>query len=84
MKIDRACFAKLLDFVEQFPRYFVGSNAGPAHRGWLDSRPRPLQGGHFGFAMARAGMERRYRSLDSTTSGWNRSLADVRCTPGQF
>ena len=27
MKIDRACFAKLLDFVGQFPHYFVGSNA---------------------------------------------------------
>ena len=25
MKIDRACFAKLLDFVGQFPHYFVGS-----------------------------------------------------------
>ena len=27
MKIDRACFGKLLDFVGQFPHYFVGSNA---------------------------------------------------------
>ena len=27
MKIDRACFGKLLDFVRQFPHYFVGSNA---------------------------------------------------------
>ena len=27
MKIDRACFSKLLDFVGQFPHYFVGSNA---------------------------------------------------------
>ena len=27
MKIDKACFAKLLDFVRQFPHYFVGSNA---------------------------------------------------------
>ena len=27
MRIDRDCFAKLLDFVRQFPHYFVGSNA---------------------------------------------------------
>ena len=27
MKIERATFGKLLDFVEQFPHYFVGSNA---------------------------------------------------------
>ena len=27
MKIDRSCFEKLLDFEEQFPHYFVGSNA---------------------------------------------------------
>ena len=27
MKIDRACFRKLLDFIGQFPHYFVGSNA---------------------------------------------------------
>ena len=27
MKIDHACFRKLLDFVGQFPHYFVGSNA---------------------------------------------------------
>ena len=27
MKIDKATFRKLLDFVKQFPHYFVGSNA---------------------------------------------------------
>lgn len=27
MKIERATFGKLLDFVQQFPHYFVGSNA---------------------------------------------------------
>lgn len=27
MKIERATFGKLLDFVTQFPHYFVGSNA---------------------------------------------------------
>ena len=27
MKIDRAAFTKLFDFVKQFPHYFLGSNA---------------------------------------------------------
>ena len=27
MRVDRDCFFKLLDFVRQFPHYFVGSNA---------------------------------------------------------
>ena len=27
MKIDEPCFRKLMDFVRQFPHYFVGSNA---------------------------------------------------------
>lgn len=27
MKIDRKCFAQLLDFVKAFPHYFIGSNA---------------------------------------------------------
>ena len=29
MKIDAACFERLLDFVDAFPFYFVGSNADP-------------------------------------------------------
>ena len=27
MKIDRDTFVRLLDFEEQFPHYFIGSNA---------------------------------------------------------
>ena len=58
MKIDRACFAKLLDFVEQFPHYFVGSNADLPIVGGSILAHDHFQGGHFEFAMARAGMER--------------------------
>ena len=29
MKIDKAAFTKLFDFVKQFPHYFLGSNADP-------------------------------------------------------
>ena len=57
MKIDRALFAKLLDFVEIFPHYFIGSNADlPIVGGSILSHDH-MQGGHYTFAMARMGKE---------------------------
>jgi UDPglucose--hexose-1-phosphate uridylyltransferase len=54
MKIERATFAKLLDFVAQFPHYFVGSNADlPIVGGSILSHDH-FQGGHYEFAMAKA------------------------------
>ncbi len=58
MKIERATFGKLLDFVEQFPHYFVGSNADlPIVGGSILSHDH-FQGGHYEFAMAKAPEER--------------------------
>lgn len=58
MKIERATFAKLLDFVGQFPHYFVGSNADlPIVGGSILSHDH-FQGGHYEFAMAKAPVER--------------------------
>ena len=58
MKIECATFAKLLDFVEQFPHYFVGSNADlPIVGGSILSHDH-FQGGHYEFAMAKAPIER--------------------------
>lgn len=57
MKIDRACFCKLFDFVRQFPHYFVGSNADlPIVGGSILSHDH-FQGGHYTFAMAKAAVE---------------------------
>jgi UDPglucose--hexose-1-phosphate uridylyltransferase len=57
MKIERATFAKLLDFVQQFPHYFVGSNADlPIVGGSILSHDH-FQGGHYTFAMAKAPVE---------------------------
>ena len=39
MKIERATFAKLFDFVKQFPHYFVGSNADLPIVGGSDPKP---------------------------------------------
>ena len=58
MKIERATFGKLLDFVSQFPHYFVGSNADlPIVGGSILSHDH-FQGGHYEFAMARAPIEK--------------------------
>ena len=57
MKIDRACFGKLLDFVRQFPHYFVGSNADLPIVGGSILAHDHFQGGHYTFAMAKAPVE---------------------------
>ena len=60
MKIDRAAFCKLFDFVKQFPHYFVGSNADlPIVGGSILSHDH-FQGGHYEFAMAKAPVERTF------------------------
>ncbi|MBQ3291429.1 MAG: UDP-glucose--hexose-1-phosphate uridylyltransferase [Mogibacterium sp.] len=57
MKIDRACFGKLLDFVRQFPHYFVGSNADLPIVGGSILAHDHFQGGRYTFAMAKAEIE---------------------------
>ncbi len=58
MKIDRACFEKLLDFVDQFPHYFVGSNADLPIVGGSILAHDHFQGGRYRFAMEAAPVER--------------------------
>ena len=57
MKIDRACFGKLLDFVCQFPHYFVGSNADLPIVGGSILAHDHFQGGRYTFAMEKAPVE---------------------------
>ena len=57
MVIDRDCFSKLLDFVRQFPHYFVGSNADLPIVGGSILAHDHFQGGRYVFAMERAGIE---------------------------
>ena len=57
MKIDRAAFTKLFDFIKLFPHYFLGSNADlPIVGGSILSHDH-FQGGHYTFAMAKAKIE---------------------------
>ena len=58
MKIDRAAFGKLLDFVTLFPHYFLGSNADlPIVGGSILSHDH-FQGGRYTFAMTKAPIEK--------------------------
>ena len=83
MKIERATFAKLLDFVEQFPHYFVGSNADlPIVGGSILSHDH-FQGGHYEFAMAKAPVEKTitFEGYEDVAAGivkWPMSVIRIR------
>ena len=84
MKIERATFRKLLDFVKQFPHYFVGSNADlPIVGGSILSHDH-FQGGHYTFAMERAPMERSvsfpgFEDVEAGIVKWPMSVIRLRC-----
>jgi UDPglucose--hexose-1-phosphate uridylyltransferase len=60
MKIDRAVFSKLFDIVDQFPHYFVGSNADLPIVGGSILSHEHFQGGRYTFAMEKAEIEREF------------------------
>lgn len=57
MKIDRSAFEKLLDFIELFPHYFIGSNADLPIVGGSILTHEHFQGGNYEFAMAKVPIE---------------------------
>lgn len=71
MKIDAACFEKLLDFVSQFPHYFVGSNADLPIVGGSILAHDHFQGGRYTFAMEKAPVETPFdfRGYDDVRGG---------------
>ena len=84
MAINRATFRKLLDFVGQFPHYFVGSNADlPIVGGSILSHDH-FQGGRYTFAMEVAAIERelRFAGFGDVAAGivkWPMSVIRLRC-----
>jgi len=61
MKISRATFANLVDFLDLFPHYFAGSNADlPIVGGSILSHDH-YQGGRYTFAMDKAFVEQEYK-----------------------
>ncbi|SEQ27976.1 galactokinase/galactose-1-phosphate uridylyltransferase, family 2,TIGR01239 [Lachnospiraceae bacterium RM5] len=61
MVINRDTFAKLFDFIDFLPHYFVGSNADLPIVGGSILSHEHFQGGNYEFAMAKAPMEKRFR-----------------------
>ena len=84
MKIERATFRKLLDFVALFPHYFVGSNADlPIVGGSILSHDH-FQGGHYEFAMAKAPIEKSwvfpgYEDVEAGIVHWPMSCIRLTC-----
>ena len=84
MKIEHGTFCKLLDFVEQFPHYFVGSNADlPIVGGSILSHDH-FQGGHYEFAMAKAPVEKTFHveafaDVEAGIVKWPMSVIRLRC-----
>lgn len=84
MAINRSTFKKLLDFVKQFPHYFVGSNADlPIVGGSILSHDH-FQGGHYSFAMAKAPIEREltFKGFSDVKAGivkWPMSVIRLSC-----
>lgn len=57
IEINESAFARLLDFITLFPRYFIGSNADLPIVGGSILSHEHFQGGRFEFAMERAPVE---------------------------
>jgi UDPglucose--hexose-1-phosphate uridylyltransferase len=85
MKIEKATFVKLFDFVKLFPHYFLGSNADlPIVGGSILSHDH-FQGGHYTFAMAKAGIEEHvevkgYEDVEVGIVKWPMSVLRLRGT----
>ncbi|MCQ2421300.1 MAG: UDP-glucose--hexose-1-phosphate uridylyltransferase [Clostridia bacterium] len=84
MRITRATFEKFMDFLEQFPHYFVGSNAGlPIVGGSILSHDH-FQGGHYTFAMEKTAIETKlsFKGFEDVEAGiinWPMSVIRLRC-----
>ena len=84
MKIERATFRKLLDFVGLVPDYFVCSNADlPIVGGSILSHDH-FQGGHYEFAMAKAPIEKSwvfpgFEDVDAGIVHWPMSCIRLTC-----
>lgn len=83
MKIERATFVKLFDFIKQFPHYFLGSNADlPIVGGSILSHDH-FQGGNYTFAMAKAPIEKSfviagYEDVEAGIVKWPLSVIRIR------
>lgn len=84
MKIEKATFIKLFDFIKLFPHYFLGSNADlPIVGGSILSHDH-FQGGHYTFAMEKAPVIQNFtvKGYEDVTCGivkWPLSVIRLQC-----
>ncbi|MCR5099216.1 MAG: UDP-glucose--hexose-1-phosphate uridylyltransferase [Lachnospiraceae bacterium] len=84
MKIEKATFIKLFDFIKLFPHYFLGSNADlPIVGGSILSHDH-FQGGHYAFAMERAEIIKSftvpgYEDVKAGIVKWPLSVIRLQC-----
>jgi UDPglucose--hexose-1-phosphate uridylyltransferase len=71
MKISQKTFERLFDFVEQFPHYFIGSNADLPIVGGSILSHEHFQGGRHVFPMETAAAEREFS---------NAEFSDIKCS----
>ncbi len=71
MKIDKTAFSKLLEFVNLFPHYFIGSNADLPIVGGSILSHEHFQGGRYEFAMERAPIEKKveFKGFEDVEAG---------------
>ena len=84
MVINKATLRKLLDFVERFPHYFVGSNADLPIVGGSILSHEHFQGGCYTFPMERAPIDRKikFTGFEDVKAGivkWPMSVLRLRC-----
>lgn len=85
MKIGRATFVRMLDFLDIFPHYFIGSNADLSIVGGSILAHEHMQGGRHSFAMDRAPIEREisftgYRHISAGILKWPMSVIRLSST----
>lgn len=61
MKIEKATFKRLLDFIKLFPHYFIGSNSDLPISGGSILSHNHFQGGRYEFAMEKAPIEKEFK-----------------------
>jgi len=88
MKIETNTFSRLLDFVGQYPHYFIGSNADlPIVGGSILSHDH-MQGGNYTFAMAKAPIATSikfecYEDVEAGIVKWPMSVIRLRSSSKQ-
>ena len=88
MKIDKAAFEKLLDFVTIFPHYFIGSNADLPIVGGSILSHEHFQGGCYTFPMEKSPVERKivFNGFEDVKAGivkWPMSVIRLTCPDKQ-